>query len=506
MAEEFLEEIYEKSGLLWQIKEIVEKTRIGEGHSVKMNYNALLPDLTKIYRNYKQHDISTAQVFGFCLQEIGKVGNDISLIGDKLERVILPLLEKDLAFYGGINVKNEEEDYRFESTISGFLTMKSLKKNCYFHSTIDPMWEARKMAEYIFDIKKNEYAIWGCGLGYLIYQLFLVSEKSAKINVFEADGRMIEYAKKYGVLDWVPEENLQITVGNDVLPFLECAQKENTGWHIFSPEFDSIPHDVKDIMMELQLEYKTHYTFRQKIDINFCCNMRTNAKMITEFDYSGYGKEYVVVAAGPSLDETLDFLRDSQGKRTIVAVGTVFRKLLNLGITPDMVVVMDPQERTYKQLEGLENENIPLLIDIAAYWKFAAYYQGDKYLIPFAHTDYTYSVLKERKCEFWRAGGTVTSLALEAAIQFGAEKIFLLGVDLSYPDGMSHAADTMDCTQLEVQGMKTAEGVSGKTVYTDEVFLSYHGWIENRIEETPHILYYNLSKIGIKIKGTKPWE
>lgn len=506
MAEKFLEVIYEKATVLWQIKEIIEKTRLYEGHIVGMNYNAVLPELIKIYEDYKKYDLNYAKIFGYSLQKISKHKDNLTIIGDKLERTIIPLFEKYLENYRGIKVKNNEEDYEFQSTVSGFLTIKNIKNNTYFHSIVDPMWEARKMAEYIYNPSKHEYCIWGCGLGYLLYQLYLISEKSSNIHLYSADSRMVSYAKQYGVLDWIPKDNLTITITEDILPFLENAEKERVGWHIFTPEFFYIPEDIKNIMIELQLEYKTHYTFQKKIDINFYRNINSGAKMISQFDYSKYGKEYIVVAAGPSLDDTLEFLQNNKQERVVVAVGTVFRKLLNLGIRPDLVVVMDPQERTYRQLEGLEKENIPLLLDIGAYWKFAAKYKGEKYLIPFAHTDNSFRILNEKGCNFWRSGGTVTSLALEVAIQFGAEKIFLLGVDLSYPNGLSHALDTMDRNTLNVEGLKPVESTLGNIVYTDDVFLSYHRWIEDRIRETPHIQYFNLSKTGIKINGAILWK
>lgn len=90
------------------------------------------------------------------------------------------------------------------------------------------------------------------------------------------------------------------------------------------------------------------------------------------------------MAAGPSLDDNLEFLRENQGKKTIIAVGTVFRKLLENKIVPDMAAVLDPQERTYKQIEGLEDKKVPMLLAVTAYWKFAANYKGDKYLVPLA--------------------------------------------------------------------------------------------------------------------------
>lgn len=97
----------------------------------------------------------------------------------------------------------------------------------------------------------------------------------------------------------------------------------------------------------------------------------------------------------------------------------------------------------------------------------------------------------------------MTHLAMEAAIRFGAEKIYLAGVDLAYPQGLSHAEGTMDRAVMKTEGMISVEGVGGRTVHSDRLFISYRQWIEQRIESTPWITYYNLSHIGARIAGTR---
>lgn len=419
------------------------------------------------------------------------------------EAKIIPLLEEYIANYTKIVVDNEEGDYIFESTDSGFLTIKNIESNYYFHSTDDPMWEAKKLAEYIFEPSKKEYALWGCGLGYLAYQLYIISYGSVKINIFESDARMIEYAKSYGVLGWIPEENLNIVVDSDILSFLHCAERDNTAFHIFEPEMECVPDDVKSIFKNLDIKYSTQKKFKTMFEINFWRNIESNAKLISQFDISSLSKEYVIVAAGPSLDETLDFVEQSKGKRTIVAVGTVFKKLIEKNITPDMVVIVDSQERTYKQIEGLEDQTVPLLIANSAYWKFATAYQGDKYLIPMNQFSEMEEYASQNNEEIWECGGTVTSMAMEVAIRFDATKVYLVGVDLAYPDGISHASNTMDRSVKNTDRMVPVKSVTGDVVYTEQNFIGYREWIENRIKETPHIKYYNMSKIGAHIEGAE---
>lgn len=503
MAEAFLEEIYQEAKIITELKDIAQYALYHDSHNVVLRYNKIVSDVGEICKKYVNLNKKKAMELWRYFETLLDFHSNIMVIGDIINKKIIPLLEEYIALYTKIEVENNEGDYIFESTDSGFLTIKNVARNYYFHSTDDPMWEAKKLAEYIFDPKKNEYALWGCGLGYLAYQLYIISYGSIKINIFESDARMIEYAQNYGVLDWIPRENLNIIVDKDILPFLHCADRVNTAFHIFTPELDLVPDDVKSIFCNLNIEYSTEKKFKRIHEINFWRNIKSDAKLVSQFDTSSLSKEYVIIGAGPSLDETLEFVEQSKGKRTIVAVGTVFKKLIEKNIIPDMVVIMDPQERTYKQIEGIEDQKVPMLICLSAFWKFAATYQGDKYLIPTVLLPEMVEYAKQKNENMWGTGGTVTSLAMEAAIQFGATNVYLVGVDLAYPGGITHASNTMDRGVKNTDRMTPVKSVTGDIVYTEPNFILYREWIEERIKETPHIKYYNMSKIGAHIEGAE---
>ncbi len=106
----------------------------------------------------------------------------------------------------------------------------------------------------------------------------------------------------------------------------------------------------------------------------------------------------------------------------------------------------------------------------------------------------------------WDSCGTVTSMALEVAVRFNAENIFLVGVDLAYPGGISHATGTADRSQISEEGLIPVEGCGGTMVYSDTVLTSYRHDMESRIAQTSWISYYNLSKVGARIAGTKDWK
>lgn len=505
MAEDFLEEIYKDAKLISEMRQIACYAQVHDEHHVRMKYSEILPELIRVCQRYTQLDRTGGEEFMSCLQEIHDVSHDLILIGDIIEHKLLPLLEKSMQDYGAIQTENEGGDFLFQTTASGFLTVKDLQNDIYIHSTLDPMWEAGKVAEYIFDPRKKAYSIRGCGLGYLIYQLYVITNGTASIRVFEKDTRMVEYARRYGVLDWVPDDCISVVVDADPLPFLESILEENTGYYMLVPELSGEADDVRPVLTELYTKYSTNMKFKRCQAINYWSNLRRGCRKISEFDVTSVKKDVIVVAAGPSLDDNLEFLRENAGKKTIIAVGTVFKKLLEQGICPDLVTVLDPQERTYRQIEGVEDQKVPMLLGITAYWKFAAAYQGEKYLIPSEGLEEIDNITEKYE-DAWNMGGTVTYFALEAAVRFKAKRIFLVGVDLAYPGGITHATGTMDRSQKSIDNLIPIEGRSGTTVYSDTVFISYRHDIEDMIANTPWITYYNMSNVGAKIAGTQTFS
>lgn len=502
MAEDFLEEIYQDAKLISEMRQIVCYAQVYDGYHVKRIYTECLPELIRVCQKFAQSDRTGREESLKCLQEIHDLSHDLILMGNIIEHKLLPFLEKSMQYYGMIQTENEEGDFLFQTTRSGFLTIKDLRNDVYIHSTVDPMWEARKVAEYIFDPRKKAYSIRGCGLGYLIYQMYLVSTGAISIRVFEKDARMVEYARRYGVLDWVPADCIEVIVDADPSPFLESASEEDMGFYMLVPELASESDEIRPLLMELYERCSTNIRFKRYQAINYWSNLRRGCKRISEFDSSNLKKDMIVVAAGPSLDDNLEFLRESLGKKTIIAVGTVFKKLLEMEILPDMVVISDPLKRTYQQIEGVEEQKVPMLLAMTAYWKFAAAYQGEKYLVPLKAVEELDNITEKYE-DAWDIGGTVTYFALEAAVRFKAENIFLVGVDLAYPGGVTHATGTMDRAQISVDNLIPIEGYGGTTVYSNTVFISFRRDIEDLIEHNPEISYYNMSTIGAKIAGTQ---
>ncbi|MBT1444924.1 DUF115 domain-containing protein [Shewanella sp. JM162201] len=150
------------------------------------------------------------------------------------------------------------------------------------------------------------------------------------------------------------------------------------------------------------------------------------------------GKDCVILAGGPSLDEHLPWVIEHREHLVIIAVSRISRRLLTVGLIPDIVVSVDPQEVSYDvSKEMLKFPESVLFINcnhveprLLANWQGQSAFLGEQ--LPWQEPSHTSNIQSE--------GPTVTNSALHLAIKMGFCRIFLSGTDLCYAsNGVTHA-------------------------------------------------------------------
>ncbi len=426
--------------------------------------------------------------------------NDMILVADLLEEEFLPQIKMLVAY----EEEQIEGNYSVEGTISGYHTVKHLPTGLYLHTNGNPMEEARILVEHCYDPQKEIYAVWGLGLGYHIKRLYEKARGAIEITVFEPDRELITLAKKEGILSEIPVNKLQIVEDRDGKAFSAFLAENTAGILMHFPSVKKIENSgIKEVMHRFFTSWNGTVQLKEELTINFRCNEKNCGKNVDELAYLFENKEVVIVAAGPSLDKRLEWLKAVREEKTVLAVGTVWKKLLDLGIKPDGVVVMDSKEGTFRQFDGVKNTDVPLLLDSTAYWEFGASYQGEKYIAYQYQCDEAEAAAREKGNRLYETGGSVTTLALEIALKLGAAAVYLVGVDMAYPKGISHAENTAERSLRDTTEMTEVKSVNGDTVLADTLFIGYRKWIEQKISKYPQIPFYNLSDCGAHIEGTQ---
>jgi hypothetical protein len=150
-------------------------------------------------------------------------------------------------------------------------------------------------------------------------------------------------------------------------------------------------------------------------------------------------RKVLITASGPSLESSLEEVREQKKDSLLLATDTSLPVLLENELIPDAVISIDCQHISYHHfLKGLP-KGISLVLDLASPPLLARLTDRIVFFAsphPFCRYIST----------FWRqfpsidtSGGNVTHAAVSLALALGAEQILLYGADFSFPRGKSYA-------------------------------------------------------------------
>ncbi|MAL83375.1 MULTISPECIES: 6-hydroxymethylpterin diphosphokinase MptE-like protein [Idiomarina] len=157
-----------------------------------------------------------------------------------------------------------------------------------------------------------------------------------------------------------------------------------------------------------------------------------------------------IVGNGPSLDASIDFIKETQDEAIIIAAGTALQTLMKNGITPDFHTLV---ERPYSTYEALVNtqpeqgyEQVNLLTMTLIYPEVTKLYNWVG--MAGKGTEAATAFLNKCMLEKLRKGVTglpfsnpmVSNAALSYAVSLGFKQLYMFGVDNGYAaDGQHHS-------------------------------------------------------------------
>lgn len=181
--------------------------------------------------------------------------------------------------------------------------------------------------------------------------------------------------------------------------------------------------------------------YKQKVFIkNQIFNIPENRIPATILRQKAPNATILIAAGGPSLDSSLAWIKSNRDKLIIITISRVANKLISNGIIPEIVATVDPLKVSFDvSKEMMRHQDKFLLASayhttpyIAGQWGENFVYLGERY--PWKDEDNV--ELKQT---------TVTNSAIELALQMGASRILLAGVDLCYStSGKTHTQGTKE--------------------------------------------------------------
>ena len=508
--EDSYREIFEEAMICENLREIAELYAITDKHSVIKLWNETTDRIVSLCNKISAEERELATTIMNAATLVRESFDNDGYIQYILQMQLIPGMMRYLERYGSIDV--DDGYWSICGTPSGFVSLKCLENEMYLHSAYDPMNEAYLLAKNLYETGKRDFWFFGCGLGYLPYQMWKISGGSVRVHICEYKSEMIEYAGLFGPLDLIDKDMLDIRLFPDFASLVNEYTSLISGEHKYdafpSGYFQSmVQREYGDRMDSWFAVYRTAIVSRQIWSINKSFNSEAVRQTHLDIPSDMLRSEWLVVAAGPSFDENIDFLKESAGKRTVIAVSTVIPRLEREGIRPDLLIVCDPYDSIYPHIKGHEEftEGIPLIAHAQTYWKFIKSYRGPVYLMAQAGDEPDSGV----EYPVWNSGGTVTSMAIEAACLMGAERVYVMGMDLAYPGGTRYSKGMNNQDDPETEALPLARSNDGSMVYSAVNFLLYSDQIREQVQYHSDIEIWNLSGHGLYIplmRTGKWWE
>lgn len=253
----------------------------------------------------------------------------------------------------------------------------------------------------------------------------------------------------------------------------------------------------------------TENRFREDWTQNFLYHISDtlNTPSIEQAFHAFKGVTAVVVSSGPSLRDDIDYLKKLKSHVLIIAAGSSIQALISHGIIPHLAVILDGHPINMKIFSNPEALKCPLLFTTSSYYEVSDLKATEKIhsiMKSDAVSQYLLNIDKDDLLIYPTA--TVAGTAIQAAFCLGAERILLMGQDLSFPnqkyyaEGIKHfSTDTVN--MMLQTATKEVPNVKGGFNLTDESFLSMKDNIEKLISLLPNIEFINTSRHGAVIEG-----
>lgn len=400
------------------------------------------------------------------------------------------------------------EELLVEEGSAGFPTLRLNSR--YLHSRHNPEREAERLVGKICGETSGTGVFLGFGLGYQV-EAFRRQFPDAPVIIVEQDPAF--FLKALTVRDMAgifsgPVSLLLDSPAEELIPLLDLFPENHIHMVRLQALVDNDPGyygKVADIAKVGASRRKVNTATLKRFGRRWVRNLARNIKTMENAGNVGvWGRVFTgipafIAAAGPSLDDALPFLKDIRRKAVIISSDTAARLLLKHGIDPDFIILVDPQYWNTRHLDGLDLSRSILISEPATHsGVFHREYRGI-YLSGSIFPLGSYLEPEGKERHRLGAGGSVATTAWDFGRLVGAGPLFLSGLDLGFPDGLTHyrgsyfeerIRNTGDRFRPHEQGIFNYlhsgypylyEDYEGNPILTDRRLEVYRRWFEEQL-------------------------
>ena len=399
------------------------------------------------------------------------------------------------------------------------------------HSAYNPQKEAETIIQNT-DFSEAETCVFlGTGLGYTCIECAKKHPEKTLI-IFEPDP--YHFFSSLIFTDWTdvfkcknlilaisctPEQGITLINQYEILKtnFFHVKAQTNHA----EKYFETLETLIKRNINKEKINIATLEKFGKLWVKNTCKNLKKSffSQGITQYKNCAKNIPFLILAAGPSLQDILPHLKEIKNKAIIVCVDTALRFCIKYNVEPDFIVLTDPQYWAYKHIDGIKSPSSILITESAVYPSVFRFLCKKiiccKSNFPLEH--YFDSFRSEKGTLV--AGGSVASTAWNFAQYAGASEIYVSGLDLAFVNKQTHIKGSTfeQATHTTSKRIATAETsnmpilFSGNACYeknykqqnvlTDQRMKMFAWWFESRLEQFPDVKTYTFSQNGLYIPG-----
>ena len=218
---------------------------------------------------------------------------------------------------------------------------------------------------------------------------------------------------------------------------------------------------------------------------------------------------FILIGAGPSLDESIDFLKDMQDKAIIVASNSPYRKLINNGIRPHLVVTADPMEPTLAGFQNVKLDHVPLACPFSAYPEIVERFSGR--IVSWCTFNPIVKALREQRNQPEGTPimeqGTVSGCVLDISRVLGCKKVMFIGQDMCVRDDGRYYTDDSFYADIGNHYASTDKGqrlpgnTQEKVLVEPRLFVYLKTFEQFISKKHESVEYRNLARTGARIEG-----
>lgn len=390
------------------------------------------------------------------------------------------------------------------------------------NSLYKPLKEAEKWADqYEFHNLSISVIMFGMGNGLFVREMLNRLKPDANVYLFEPDLSIFLYVlNNINIVDILEDKRVFLFINNINEKEFGDLLQQYIDW-VMTPTQIICNHPVYDkIYGDEFVEFlkavhgankmaKVNIDTEKHMSIKLVDNAIKNLRYIKESNYVSefIGKmpeelPAIIVAAGPSLDKNIDELKRAEGKAFIFATDTSVKYLLQHNINFDAIITIDAKKGLW-HLKDERCHNIPLFCVLEAKSELMDMHIGRK--IWFRGSVYMYDLYSRFNKEFpgYNSGGSVATAAFSLCVSMKFKNIVLIGQDLAYSGGVTHAGGVVRNVQGDKEGRELVESIDGGKVWSRYDWLIYLEWFENSIRDLKGINVIDATEGGALIHGTE---